>query len=55
MTTDGTKSFTVEFDMRVGERLLAEGHGVVVGCDYAAGATVALPAELKTRLAVPIG
>jgi acyl-CoA thioester hydrolase len=51
----GGKSFRVDFEMRVGDRLLAEGHGVLVGYDYAAGTTVALPEALKTRLAAPIG
>ena len=32
----GTKSLKLEFDMRVGERLLAEGYGVFVGYDYEA-------------------
>ena len=31
----GTKSLKLEFEMRVGERLLAEGYGVLVGYDYA--------------------
>jgi acyl-CoA thioester hydrolase len=51
----GSKSFRLEFDMRVGDRLLAEGHGVLVGYDYEAGTTVALPEELKTRLRSSIG
>jgi len=47
----GTKSFRIEFEMRCGERLLAEGYGVLVGYDYAAGTTMALPEPLKRRLA----
>ena len=46
----GTKSLKLEFDMRVGERLLAEGYGVLVGYDYASGETTALPETLKARL-----
>jgi acyl-CoA thioester hydrolase len=54
-TDVGTKSFRLEFDMRAGDRLLAEGHGVLVGYDYETATTVALPDALKTRLATPIG
>lgn len=43
-------SFRVEFEMRVGERLLAEGHGVLVGYDYTAGAARALPEPLCAAL-----
>ena len=46
----GTKSLKLEFDMRVGERLIAEGHGVLVGYDYEVGRTVPLPDALKDRL-----
>jgi acyl-CoA thioester hydrolase len=51
----GTKSFRLEFDMRVGDRLLAEGHGVLVGYDYETGATAELPRPFKTRLQASIG
>jgi acyl-CoA thioester hydrolase len=47
----GTKSFRLDFDMRVGDRLLAEGHGVLVGYDYDGERAVALPDALKARLA----
>ena len=46
----GTKSLKLEFEMAVGERLIAEGHGVLVGYDYEAGQTVPLPDALKERL-----
>jgi acyl-CoA thioester hydrolase len=46
----GTKSLKLEFEMRVGERLLADGYGVLVGYDYASGQTAALPEALKLRL-----
>ena len=44
-------SFRIEFRMRVGERLLAEGYGVLVGYDYAAQRAQPLPDALKARLA----
>jgi acyl-CoA thioester hydrolase len=47
----GTKSFRLDFDMRVGERVLAEGHGVLVGYDYVGERAVPLPDTLKARLA----
>lgn len=46
----GTKSLKLEFDMRVGDRLLAEGYGVLVGYDYEAERSTALPEALKARL-----
>ena len=46
----GTKSLKLEFEMAVGERLIAEGHGTLVGYDYERGETVALPDALKQRL-----
>jgi acyl-CoA thioester hydrolase len=46
----GAKSLKLEFEMRVGERLLAEGYGVLVGYDYGAERSAALPEALKARL-----
>ena len=46
----GTKSLKLEFEMRVGERLLAEGYGVLVGYDYETERSAALPEGLKARL-----
>jgi len=46
----GTKSLRLEFEMAVGERLIAEGHGILVGYDYESGETVPLPDALKKRL-----
>ena len=46
----GTKSLKLEFDMRVGERLLAEGHGVLVGYDYEREQSAPLPEALRLRL-----
>ncbi len=52
LRTDDPKrsSFKVEFRMRVGERLLAEGYGTLVGFDYAAQRAMALPDALRERL-----
>ena len=46
-------SFRVEFEMRAEreERLLAEGYGVLVGYDYAAGRARALPDRVRDALA----
>jgi acyl-CoA thioester hydrolase len=49
-TEIGTKSLKLEFEMAVGERLIAEGHGILVGYDYESGETVPLPDALKKRL-----
>jgi acyl-CoA thioester hydrolase len=46
----GTKSLKLEFEMAVGERVIAEGHGILVGYDYESGQTVPLPDALKERL-----
>jgi acyl-CoA thioester hydrolase len=46
----GTKSLTLEFEMAVGERVIAEGHGVLVAYDYAQERSVPIPDALKTRL-----
>ena len=46
----GTTSLKLEFDMRVGDRLLAEGYGVLVGYDYAAQRSAPLPEALKSKL-----
>ena len=43
-------SFRVEFDMRVGTRLVAEGYGVLVGFDYASQVAAQLPEDLRERL-----
>jgi acyl-CoA thioester hydrolase len=43
-------SFRVEFAMRVGERLAAEGYGVLVGFDYTAQQAAPLPSALRERL-----
>ncbi len=43
-------SFRVEFEMRVGERLLAEGWGALVGYDYRSGRASPLPERLRSSL-----
>jgi acyl-CoA thioester hydrolase len=43
-------SFSVTFAMRVGERLAAEGDGVLVGFDYVAQKAQPLPEALRERL-----
>jgi acyl-CoA thioester hydrolase len=43
-------SFRVEFEMRVGSRLAAEGYGVLVGFDYAEQRAAQLPDKLRATL-----
>jgi acyl-CoA thioester hydrolase len=43
-------SFRVPFEMRVGDRVVAEGYGVLVGFDYSAQTSARLPDELRIRL-----
>jgi acyl-CoA thioester hydrolase len=43
-------SFRVEFEMRVGSRLAAEGYGVLVGFDYVEQKASQLPDALRERL-----
>ena len=43
-------SFRVPFRMLVGERLVAEGYGVLVGFDYEAQKATPLPETLRERL-----
>jgi acyl-CoA thioester hydrolase len=46
----GTKSLRLEFEMRVEDRLLAEGYGVLVGYDYANQESAPLPEALCAKL-----
>jgi acyl-CoA thioester hydrolase len=46
----GTKSLKLEFDMRVDDRLLAEGYGVLVGFDYGTQRTIPIPEQLCAKL-----
>lgn len=46
----GTKSFELEFELRVGDRLVAEGKSVLVGYDYDSGRSVEVPERWRRRL-----
>jgi acyl-CoA thioesterase FadM len=46
----GTKSFELEFELRVGDRLVAEGRSVLVGYDYASGSSIEVPERWRGRL-----
>lgn len=47
----GTKSFELEYELRVGDTLAAEAKTVIVSYDYAAGQPVAVPDHWRERLA----
>jgi acyl-CoA thioester hydrolase len=49
-TTVGRSSFGCDFEMRVGERVLAHGYSVMVAYDNAAGRAVPIPDLLRERL-----
>jgi acyl-CoA thioester hydrolase len=46
-------SFKLEFRMRVGERLLADGYGTLVGYEYEHQRAAPLPEGLRERLSSP--
>jgi len=46
----GTKSFEFEFELRVGDRLVAEAKSVLVGYDYDSGRSVEVPERWRLRL-----
>jgi acyl-CoA thioester hydrolase len=46
----GTKSFELEYELRVGERLIAEAKSVIVGFDYDAGRSTEVPERWRRRL-----
>jgi acyl-CoA thioester hydrolase len=46
----GTKSFEFEFELRVGDRLVAEAKSILVGYDYASGRSVEVPERWRRRL-----
>ena len=48
-------SFRIPFEMRVGERLCAEGYGVLVGFDYTAQRATPLPEALVSVLETEAG
>ena len=47
----GTKSFDLEYELRVGERLAAEAKTVIVSYDYTAGQPVEVPDHWRAKLA----
>jgi acyl-CoA thioester hydrolase len=46
----GTKSFELEYEVRVGERLAADAKSVIVGYDYDAGSSIEVPERWRRRL-----
>jgi acyl-CoA thioester hydrolase len=46
----GTKSFELEFELRVDDRLAAEAKSVLVGYDYDSGCSVEVPERWRRRL-----
>jgi len=46
----GTKSFELEYELRVGERVVAEAKSVIVGFDYEAGRSTEVPERWRQRL-----
>lgn len=46
----GRKSFELEYELRAGERLVAEAKSVLVGYDYDAGRSVEVPERWRRRL-----
>ena len=47
----GGKSFDLDYELRVGGRIVAEAKSVLVGYDYGSGVTIAIPDDLRERLA----
>ena len=48
-------SFRVPFEMRVGDRLVAEGSGVLVAFDYVTQRSTPLPGPIRERLEAEVG
>jgi len=46
----GTKSFELEYELRVGDRLVAEAKSVIVGFDYEAGYSTEVSQRWRQRL-----
>jgi acyl-CoA thioester hydrolase len=46
----GTKSFELEFELRVGDRLVAQARSVLVGYDYESERSVEVPERWRRRL-----
>jgi acyl-CoA thioester hydrolase len=49
-TTVGRSSFRCEFEMRVGDRALADGHAVMVTYDHVAASSIPIPDLLRERM-----
>jgi acyl-CoA thioester hydrolase len=49
-TSVGRSSFRIDFEMRVGDRLVAEGYDVTVSYDQVAGKSMPIPAVVRERL-----
>lgn len=49
----GTKSFEFEFELRVGDRLVAEAKSVLVGYDYTSGRSIEVPERWRRGLEPP--
>jgi acyl-CoA thioester hydrolase len=47
----GTKSFDLDYELRVGGRIVAEAKSVLVAYDYGKGEAIELPDEWKEKLA----
>jgi acyl-CoA thioester hydrolase len=47
----GTKSFDLDYELRSGERLVAEAKSVCVGYDYGSGQSAPIPETWRERLA----
>jgi acyl-CoA thioester hydrolase len=47
----GTKSFELEYELRVGDRIVAEAKTVLVAYDYATSSAKEIPTEWRQRLA----
>jgi len=46
----GTKSFELEYELRAGERVVAEAKSVLVGYDYDRGESIPVPERWRRRL-----
>ena len=49
-TTIGRSSFRCDFEMRVGDRVLADGYAVMVSYDHVAAKSIPVPDVLRRRL-----
>jgi acyl-CoA thioesterase FadM len=47
----GTKSFELEYELRAGDRVVAEARTVLVGYDYDARVSIEIPDEWRRSLA----